>query len=443
MATVGSQLLKLFGLQRAKPLGRSHVRTLSNPTQWEELREAFSGYSGGYSSRALRVSVVYACIERRSNDLASMPFRPMRKTAKGYEIADDHDQYFIDGYPSPLYSRFQFFKVLEAHRIHKGNGYAEITRVNGRPVAYTILHPSKVELSIVNGSIYWIYSQEGEKKRVISDDDMIHGVGYSEDGIVGIPFERYAKDTISLALNANNLSSSLYENQMWSPGYISYRDELGKEQMDMISDSWSHMTGEAGKEFIPVLDRGSEFKHFGMSLKDAEYSNTMQNADIQLCRYLGVAPSLIGIRDGANVSYNSLEQDNIAYVQNTLLPAAIMWEKEFERKALRESEEGTIRFKFELKSRLRGDMAARSTFYQMALNTGLLSINDTLKLEDMDTIGPEGDERYINSALVPLSQLGKEKPEDKPEDKNDDAVKDLMKSITKNGNGHAVKAGLQ
>lgn len=67
---------------------------------------------------------------------------------------------------------------------------------------------------------------------------------------------------------------------------------------------------------------------------------------------MGVPGSKIGLRE-ANVSYNSLEQENIAYVQDTIQPRCVHIEEEFDAKALAEDSADDIRFKFELKSRLR------------------------------------------------------------------------------------------
>jgi HK97 family phage portal protein len=424
-----------------KKISTPQVRTLTSPQSWEAFGEAINGYPGGYSSlTALRVSAVFACNDRISKDIASLPFRPLRKTDRGYEIAKDHDQYFIGRSPSSLCTKYTFFYTLNSHVNLYGNGYAEIIRKGGRPVEYRILHPTKVTPSVENGRLYWVYDSQvqGEKKRVISDENMIHGMWYTDDGICGKSVLSYAKDTVSLSLSANTMSANLYASQMQMPGYIAYKDELTKEQAEMISYSWSGLLGENGKDTVGVLDKGSEFKTFGMNLKDAEYLGTKELAISDIARFFGVPGSKINIR-GENVSYNSLEQENIAYVQDTILPRAIMWEEEFERKALRDADLETVRFKFELKSRLRGDMSARASFYSGTVPNGLLTINDFLRLEDMDTIGPEGDERYVNAAMVPLSKIFSGETMNQSTD-TEKLFRAWLSSLDKqNSNGHAHK----
>ena len=411
---------------KTKSANVGHVRTLANGKTWGDIVEAFNGYSSGGTTKAMRVSTVFACIDRKAKDIASLPLRPTRKVDSGTEIARNHDQYFIAKNPSPNYTKYTWLYTLNGHIDRYGECFSPITRKNGRPVEYGIWNPTDVEDKIINGKLYWVNS---DLKLTVSDEDMIHVMGYTVDGIRGKSVLSFAADTISVASNGSKLSATLYKNQMWSPGYISYKEELTSEQADFISKNWSaNHTGEDNADNIPILDNGSEWKTFGMSLKESEYLGTVKNSAEEICRFYGVPPSKVGIAAG-NVSYGSLEQENIAYVQDTILPRVISWEEELNRKAISDSDMELVSFKFELKSRLRGDMAARSSFYQMALTTGLLSINETLRLEDMDTIGPEGDERYINAASVPLSKLFS------GEVQNDQELSKLFNGIKTNGNG--------
>lgn len=418
----------LFAPKRKATVAAGQVRSLAGQQSWESFVEAVNGYPYSSGSASLKVSAVFACNDRICKDIASLPFKVMRKTERGYEVASDHDQSFLSRHPSPMYTKSTFFYVLNTHVNLYGDGFAKIIREGGRPVAYELWDPRKVKHEIVDGRLYWVRKDGDKVVEVVSDEDMIHVMWYTDDGIRGKSVLKFARDTVKLAMNSSKLSAELYENQMWSPGYISYKGELNNEQVNVIAENWAqNYMGRENANTIPVLDQGSEFKHFGMSLQDAEYIQTKVESVRDIARFFGVPVSKLNVRDG-NVSYNSLEQENIAYVQDTIQPRVVAIEEEFERKALRPIEWDTVRFKFNLSSRLRGDSAARSAFYQMALTTGLLSINDVLSLEDMNTIGAEGDERYINGANVPLSKLYDQDLDDQ-----------ISNMITKQLRGNAAK----
>jgi HK97 family phage portal protein len=421
----------LFGSPRKTT--PAHKRNASRPIEWKELTEAFNSYGGGATLQALKVSTAFACIDRIAKDIASLPLRPLRSNDGGKEIAKDHDQYFLSKYPSPRFTKYTWVYTLVFHQYQYGECFAPIRRKNGRPVEYGIWLPCDVEHKIIDGRLYWINTKTKETK---SDEDMIHIMDYTEDGIRGKSRLSLAKQTVDLASYGAKMAATLYKNQMWQPGYLAFKNDFTSEQAEMISKTWGSKGGEQDNYDIPVIDNGGEFKHFGMSLQSSEYNATMKNAALEICRFFGMPPSKVGIMEG-NVSYNSLEQENIGYVQDSLLPVCIGWEQELDRKSLADADMDVIGFKYELKGRLRGDMAARAAFYQMGLTTGLLSINDTLRLEDMDTIGPEGDERYINAASVPLSKLYSGELDDQNQD---DQIKQLVKGIKLNGNGtHKVQ----
>ena len=438
MANPFQFISNLFGTSKPKT-SPSASRTFTTPGTWNALTDAFNNYQyGGVTSKAMRVSTFYACVDRKSNDMAALPLRPMRDTATGSVIARDSNLYKLLNNPSPLFTKHTWQKVSNSHIDRYGECFSVIKRKNGIPVELDMWNPADVDHILDNKGLIWVHKKlksANGKPLTVTDDDMIHVLDYSEDGIRGISKAKFANDSIELALNGQKYASLLYKNQMWGPGYLAFKEPLTTEQKQETALGWKvSLSGEANAENIGVLDNSAEWKQYGSSLKDSEYSNTINEANMQICRFMGMPPSLVGLRDGTNVSYNSLEQDNIAYVQNSLTPRAIAWEEEFERKLIFESEQESLSIKYEFKSRLRGDMAARSNFYDMALRSGLLSINDTLRLEDMDTIGPEGDERYVNGAQVPLSKLfSGELNEEKTSPDNE--IKNLMKGIKLNGNG--------
>jgi HK97 family phage portal protein len=407
------------------------VRSLSNPATWEEVVAAFNGYGSGQTNNALKVSAVFSCNDRIAKDVASLPFRPVRRTDTGQEMARDYDQWFVSNRPNPWMTRYTYAYTLVSHVNLYGNAFSPIVRENGRPVLYDIWNPQHVKAMWEGNRLYWYHEK---KKDVVSDADMIHLMWYTEDGIEGKSVLRYARESIEQALNASKMSSDMYKNQMWSPGYISYKQPLSAEQAEMISRMWGeNYLGEANKSNTPVLDNGSEYKAFGMSMQDAQMIESREFSVADIARFFGVPASKIGLREG-NVSYNSLEQENIAYVQDTIMPRCISIEQEFDRKAVSEEDADDIRFKHELKSRMRGDTAARTSFYQMGLNTGVFSINDVRELEDMNTIGPDGDERLIQVNMTTLDKI----VNDREDDNGEDDVSGITMTYKPNGHAHKV-----
>jgi phage portal protein BeeE len=54
---------------------------------------------------------------------------------------------------------------------------------------------------------------------------------------------------------------------------------------------------------------------------------------------------------------------------------------------------------------LRADTTSRSDFYQKALQSGWMSINEVRSKEDLNPIGPEGDLHLVQVNQLPLSSI--------------------------------------
>ncbi len=384
--------------------------SLTRPEQWKEIIDLMNGWDHtmGSTSSKLKFSAVFACNDRISKDIASLPFRPLERTDTGQQIAYKHDQFFVSKAPSPLMRKFMYFYVLNSHTNLYGNGYSPITRQNGRPVAYGIWQPNHVKCFQENGKLYWVNNTLKDKEGnylVVSDHDMIHTMWFTDDGINGKSPLTFAKESIDLGLSATSMMTENYQNAIRSPYYLSLKEIMTTEQREILENSLAEMGGP-GNGDLEVFDNGGEFKAYPFATKDIETLNSREISVRDVCRFMGVPGSKIGLRE-ANVSYNSLEQENIAYVQDTIQPRCVHIEEEFDAKALAEDTEDDIRFKFELKSRLRGDSAARAAFYKEGLSGSApwLTINDVRTLEDMDTIGDIGDKRYTNAATVTLEDV--------------------------------------
>lgn len=442
MANPFTVISNLFGSKTAKavPSANRPLRFGQSRSFAGSFAEAMGSFGGGNSKdKAMRVSTFYACVDRKSNDMAALPLRPIKTSPTGNTVAKDSDLYLLLNNPSPLFTKHTWQKTSNAHIDKDGECFTRIKRKGGIAYELEIWNPKDVEHILDSKGLVWVNTKIKNKdgtKLTVTDDDMIHVMDYSEDGIRGIPKAKFACDSIELALNAQKHASLLYKNQMWGPGYLAFKEPLTTAQKQETALGWEvNLTGEANAGTVGVLDNGAEYKQYGSNLKDSEYSTIVNEANMQICRFMGMPPSLVGLRDGTNVSYNSLEQDNIAYVQNALMPRATAWEEEFERKLIFEDEREQMSIVFEFKSRLKGDLPTRSNFYDMAFRHGAISINDFRRLEDMDTIGPEGDERYVNGANVPLSKLYSGELDNNDQSTPDKEIKKLLNGIKLNGNG--------
>ena len=74
---------------------------------------------------------------------------------------------------------------------------------------------------------------------------------------------------------------------------------------------------------------------------------------------------------------------------------------------LTKEEQKTYTIKFNVDTLLRGDFKTRTDGYQTLIQNGVMSINEVRSLENMNPIGDEGDERYIQLNMTTLKNINK------------------------------------
>jgi hypothetical protein len=63
---------------------------------------------------------------------------------------------------------------------------------------------------------------------------------------------------------------------------------------------------------------------------------------------------------------------------------------------------------------LRGDHASRSAYYVSALANGWMTVNEVRELENLNPIGPEGDQHFIQQNMTTLEKAGQDPPAPEP-----------------------------
>jgi HK97 family phage portal protein len=95
-------------------------------------------------------------------------------------------------------------------------------------------------------------------------------------------------------------------------------------------------------------------------------------------------------------TFNNIEEQNISFVEGTILNWTTSIESEHDRKLIAPYNRSgnDIYNKIELKGLLRGDIKSRTEFYTKMWDRGIFSGNDIRKLEELDGYDG-GDNRYI------------------------------------------------
>jgi len=138
---------------------------------------------------------------------------------------------------------------------------------------------------------------------------------------------------------------------------------------------------------------------------DAQFIEGQEFQKSDIAAIYGVPSYKIGLLKPGTVSFASVEQQNIDFVTDCIRPWLIRWEQRATLSLLTPTERKVLFAEFNLDALLRGDSAARASFYQALFNMGVLTINEIREKENLNSIGTDGDRHYLQLNLAPIDML--------------------------------------
>jgi hypothetical protein len=144
----------------------------------------------------------------------------------------------------------------------------------------------------------------------------------------------------------------------------------------------------------------------GTNSQDTQQLQQEQFIRQNVASWFNLPPHKLG--DSSRTSYNSLEQENRAYLTGTLQHWLKRWELECDTKLLtqRQRQSWSHYFSFNRKSLLQGDTESRYRAYEIGRRNEWLSANDVRQAEDMPLIEDPMADQYINPNRSPSNQPG-------------------------------------
>lgn len=326
----------------------------ANPEQWliDLFRggvESDSGVAIG-PQNALKYAPYYQAINIISSDIGKITLPLLKRTTKGRERDTKHRAYrltmheFNDAMTADVGKQ-----LLQSHALGWGNGRAAILRDNAEnPLGLFPLLPDRTETKVVKGEIWHITKiGENREERAYRDENVLHIKGLGFDGITGYSVARMAANSLGLSIAAEKHANSLFKNGaipgivLEAEGKISRPDAL---QLIQDWDKWHAGTTNAGRTGLTT--QGIKVKAMDpMKNTDAQLLESRKFQRAEVASWFNIPPHKLG--DDSRISYNSLEQENLSYLQGCLLFWFVRWQNECRRKLLTEREKETDSHYFE------------------------------------------------------------------------------------------------
>lgn len=376
---------------------------------------------------SLRLTPVYACVNRISNPIAWFPLRMYRsRPAGGKEVVSPGNgkgqhpfAQRLGVRPNDLMSSRTVRKTSQAHALLWGNGYLEIERDGrGRGVGLYPLLPDRTGPVRRNGD-HWFETTIDGTRHQLDSDDVIHIMDQSQDGYVGMSQIALHREAVALGLATETFGGKFFANDAKSGGFLLHPGRLTpsakqnirgpngevKRNPENPAASLDDQSGLNNAHRVKVLEEGMKFIQTTIPPEDAQFLGTREFQIAEIARIFDVPLILLQSHEKTTSWGSGIEQLMIGFIRQTVGPWVDAWEQELNWKLFTEEEkEQGYYVKFNMNALLRGDMKARAEFYNKVFMVGGFSPNRILQLEDEDPIGPEGDEHFVPANMVPLKR---------------------------------------
>ena len=356
---------------------------------------------------AMQISACYRAIRIVSETVASLPFDIYRKGPQGRVPAEDSAlRTLLKSKPNRYQTPVEFWESVMLNLATSGNAYIILERLGGDIVSMLPVSSQQVETRLLrDGSVVHSYI-DGANVKVFSSDSMWH-IKLMGNGIVGMSPLAYARNSLGIAIAADNVVSKIYRRGGKPTGVLSIDKKLAAGQRAEIRESYSDLeTGDDGNLY--VLEGGVTYTQVSMSPGDLQLMDSRRFQIEDIGRFFGVPSILLNQTSGTSSLGSNVFEIMQAFYKIDLRPylekieaSVLCWL--MPSGAWREYE-----VEFDFDALLRADTLSRMQAYREAINTGQLTPNEARELEGR--IGmPGGDSLMVQGAMIPIQFAGQQR----------------------------------
>ncbi len=400
-------------------------RGVGDPYHWL-VTKALLGTSSSAGANvspdnALKVSVVYACIKRLADTLASLPLLLYERVGDGKQPAVNHPLYsLLHDSPNEYMTSFEFRELIVTHLNLNGNAFCVKGADNRGTIEKLIpLNPAKMSVSRSGGQLVYEYAYEDGTSKTFQPDQIWHlknmpisclQNGAPPEGILGVSPITLARESIGLSLAADEYGARYFANNATVGMNLSFPGKLSENAKKFLKESLAEYSKPENRFKSIITEDGGKINSMSITNEDSQFLESRQFQIEEIARIFGVPPVLIG-HPTNTMTYASAEQLFLSFATFTIAPWCKRLEQSMNRYLLSDQDRKKYFFEHVMAGLLRGDTQSRFQAYSTARQWGWMNVDEIRALENLNPLPEEKGQLY----LQPLNMIeaGEKPPEPK------------------------------
>lgn len=391
----------------------AQTSTLRNPAGW--LTDALTGgqtLAGTVVNEetALSLSGIFRAVDNLASHLAMLPLPVFERTGENEkQRRNDHPlTRVLNLAPNAGMTAFDVKKVMQAHLLLWGNAYAEIGRDPSDVIRGLMpIHPASVVDLRLRGSVitaYVVRDTLTQDEIAIPSSDMIHLRGLGNGSMGYNLISHLARQNLGLQLAIEQYSQAAFGNGTAVNVLLTSDAVKTPEQEQKIVSDWSNQSRGAKNAFkTRFLGGDIKVQNLGMNNEDAQLIESKTFSIRDAARWFNVPPHMLA--ELSDATFSNITEQALGYVKYSLAPHFENWEQELNSKLFPVSQQDTLFVEFLAEGLLRGDPKTRAEFYQALWGMGSMTINEIRAKENMNGIGPAGDQHFVQLNMTTAEQM--------------------------------------
>lgn len=334
--------------------------------------------------QAMSIPVVTKSVNWIASAISGLPIKMYKRTDKGYvEVYDDYRLPLLNNYSGNCMTANDLKKQLITDLLLDGNGYAYISKLGNKIEKLSYIPTNKLTYTESVDNINKIVNIWVDGKQV-QDYNVFRLVNNTKNGVSGIGFVSDCQDLLSTILG-----SLQYENSSISSGvrrgFLKSKAKLDKDKMDELKRAWKRLTNPNQSDVL-VLNAGIEFEDASSTATESQLSQNKTINMHQILAYFGLPTNFF---EGAN------SDSYLTAVRIAVLPIVKQLVTALNNYLLLESEKQDLKFDIDTSELLRINANERFTAYQTGLSSGILTIDEVRRMENLPVL----DMQYLKLGL--------------------------------------------